>query len=247
MKHVGLLFFLLSLTTALSVPVPLGGAPQTTVAGVLTGTNGEVVWAPADGPYRITGNDVTVPVGLRLRILAGCEVQVEKARRLIVNGSLRVEGTAACHVVFTGVPGAALEANPASTGLPQAGPKWGGIQFVDTLNTENWISYAEVRDAQTMSGSIGLLRSAATIDHSTFSGTYWRVVYSKDSAPTVQYCTFPDTFGPTEDAVALRIDNVAEHIKGEGPIPSGRRFLIYRNTFGRVRRLLNVDRKLIFT
>lgn len=209
-----------------------GGMPQVIVNGTLSGVNGELLWTPESGPYRIEGGNAEAPIGLHLRILAGCEVQVEKGRSLIINGSLSVEGSDASHVVFRGVPGAPLEADPASDGLPQAPPKWGGVQFVDTLSAENWISYAEVHDAQTMAGSIGLVRSHATIDHCTFSGTHWRVVYSNASAPTVQYCTFSDTFGPDESAVALGIDNVAEHIKAVGAIPAGHRFLIYRNIFG---------------
>ncbi|MGI8604846.1 MAG: hypothetical protein ACR2OZ_17895 [Verrucomicrobiales bacterium] len=226
------IFAALSVIGSLSGAPPGGTPPQVIVSGTLSSPSGEVVWSQSAGPYRIAGGNVTVPVGLTLRILAGTEVQVEKPRELIVRGTLRVEGAADCHVAFISIPGAPLEPDPASTGLPPSAPKWGGIQFVDSMSAENRVSYCEVHDAQTMEGAIGLVRSHAVIDHCTFSGTHWRVIYSNASAPTVQYCTFPDTFGPTEDAVLLGIDNVAEQIKAEGVIPAGHRFLIYRNIFG---------------
>ena len=197
------------------------------VSGTLAGP--AVNWS---GMIRITGGNVTVPVGTTLTIAAGTEVQVQKARKLIVNGVLRVEGTAAAPVIFHPEPGVPNEADPASSGLPFAPPKWGGIQFVNTMSPDNWISYADVSHAQTMEGGIGLVASRATVDHCTISGTHWRGIYANASALTVQYCTFANVFGPTENAVTLGIDNVAEQIKAEGAIPAGHRFLIYRNTFG---------------
>ena len=83
------------------------------VSGTLTGP--AVTWS---GIMHITGGDVTVPVGTTLTIAAGTEIQVQKARKLIVNGVLRVEGTALSPVVFGPEPGAALEPDPASLGLP---------------------------------------------------------------------------------------------------------------------------------
>lgn len=205
----------------------LTSAMAVDVSGTLSGPT--VTWA---GMIRIIGGNVTVPVGTTLTIEAGTEVQVQKARKLIVNGVLRVEGTAAAHVVFHPEPGAPLEADPASAGLPFAPPKWGGIQFVNTMSPDNWVSYADVSHAQTMEGGIGLVASRATVDHCTMSGTHWRGIYANASALTVQYCTFANVFGPTENAVTLGIDNVAEQIKAEGAIPAGQRFLIYRNNFG---------------
>ncbi len=205
---------------------PPGGTPVD-VSGTLTGP--AVTWS---GIMHITGGNVTVPVGTTLTISEGTAVRVQKARKLIVNGILRVEGTEACPVIFGPEPGAALEADPAAAGLPAAPPKWGGIQFVNTMSAQNWITWAQVHHAQTMEGGIGLVGSRATIDHCTFSGTHWRVIYANASAPWIQYCTFPNSFGPTENAVTLGIDNVAEHVKAEGAIPAGQRFVIYRNTFG---------------
>jgi hypothetical protein len=197
------------------------------VSGTLSGAT--VTW---DSPKRIIGGDVIVPVGTTLTIAAGTDVQVQKARRLVVNGVLRVEGTSAAPVVFGPVSGAPMEADPASAGLPFAPPKWGGIQFVNTMSPDNWISYAQISHAQTMEGGVGLVASRAVVDHCNISGTHWRGIYANASALTVQYCTFANVFGPTENAVTLGIDNVAEQIKAEGAIPAGHRFLIYRNSFG---------------
>ncbi|HZJ14592.1 MAG TPA: hypothetical protein VFD27_06055 [Chthoniobacteraceae bacterium] len=205
-------------------PPPPG--PPIDVSGVLPA--GTTVWS---GIIHVTGN-VTVPVGGMLQVEPGTEIRFEGGRQLTIQGALQILGTADCHVRCTGIPGTAPVADPASSGLPPAPPKWAGIQFVDSMSAANVVTWCDIVDAQSLNGSIGLTRSRALIDHCTFAGSHWRLVYANASAPIIQYCTFPDMFAPNENPITLGIDNVAEQIKAEGTIPAAHRFLVYRNTFG---------------
>ena len=70
------------------------------------------------------------------------------------------------------------------------------------------------------------------IDDVRFSGTHIRMIYTEDASVIVENCIFPDMFAPDEQAAALGLDNISEHIKGEGDIPSGGRYIIRDNRFG---------------
>ena len=135
-------------------------------------------------------------------------------------------------VQLTSVPGAPLEDDPASDDLPPGPPKWDGIKIVDSMDPANRIAHVDIRNAQHREGSIGILRSQCVIDDVRFSDTHIRMIYTDDASVIVENCIFPDMFGPDEQAAALGLDNISEHIKGEGDIPAGGRYIIRDNRFG---------------
>ncbi len=74
--------------------------PVRDVAGVITG---DVVWGPSTAAvHRVTG-DVTVAAGSTLTLLPGTVVKFAAGRRLLVDGTVRADGTAASPVVLTSV------------------------------------------------------------------------------------------------------------------------------------------------
>lgn len=72
--------------------------PVRDVAGVITG---DVVWGPSTAAvHRVTG-DVTVAAGSTLTLLPGTVMKFAAGRRLVVDGSVRADGTASSPVVLT--------------------------------------------------------------------------------------------------------------------------------------------------
>ncbi|MGH8240490.1 MAG: hypothetical protein ACREXP_26215, partial [Steroidobacteraceae bacterium] len=65
--------------------------------------NGTVVWTPGNPaqPYTITAADLTIAAGAQLILQGGAQVRFGSGRRLTVNGTLVVKGTAVSNVVFT--------------------------------------------------------------------------------------------------------------------------------------------------
>ncbi|MBL49807.1 MAG: hypothetical protein CMP28_12775 [Roseibacillus sp.] len=198
---------------------------------VFDGAGSEIRWLAANGPYRVT-EDATVPSGNNLVIEAGTNVYFEPGTRLTINGSVRIEGTPTSRVQLTSVPGAPYEEDPASDGLPDGPPKWDGIKIVDSMDPANRIAHIDIRNAQHREGSIGIIRSQCVIDDVRFSGTHIRMIYTDDASVIIENSIFPDMFAPNEQAAALGLDNISEHIKGEGEIPSEGRYIIRNNRFG---------------
>lgn len=208
--------------------------------------DGVVLWSRSESPFHMV-SDVTIPSGTQLRIEAGTQVYMESGVRLQVEGTLQVLGGPGERVRFGPHPEAAPEDDPLLPGEQLSPPKWGGIRIVDSLSSENRIQYADIVHAQPRDnqGSIGVVRSECFIDHCTFSGTHYRMVYGRNCSLTVQYCTFPDMFAEEEDPVAIGLDNVAEQLKVEsgnfaeivddprfvGGFPVGGHFRVYYNNF----------------
>jgi hypothetical protein len=163
---------------------------------------GAIVWTPANGPYRVTG-DVTVPIGVALVIQAGTNVQFEQNRRMTVRGNLQVLGTPGQRVVFSHVPGttAVGDADPIKNGVQTGPPKWGGIRIVDSMNQENVVRHATFINAQGTDpltsenwGSLGFIRSWGLVEYCTWAGTHLRMCYGRNAKITVRRCTFPSMF-----------------------------------------------------
>lgn len=195
------------------------------------GVGSEIRWTSAGGPYRVTA-DAEVPVGRNLVIEAGTNVYFAPGRRLEVKGSIQIEGTPTMRVQLSSVPGATHVADPASNGLPNGPPKWDGIKIVDSMDPNNRIAHVDIRNAQDSQGAIGILRSQCVIDDVRFSGTHIRMIYTDDSSVIIENCVFPAMFAPNEQAAALGLDNISEHVKGDGTIPAGGRYIIRNNRFG---------------
>ena len=198
---------------------------------VFDGAGSEIRWIAANGPYRIT-SDAVVPPGGNLIIEAGTSVYFTPGSRLTVSGSVQIEGTPFSRVQLTSVPGAPFVADPASDGLPSGPPKWDGLKIVDSMDPTNRIAHVDIRNAQHREGAVGIIRSQCVIDDVRFSGTHIRMIYTEDASVIIENSTFPDMFAPDEQAAELGLDNISEHIKGEGDIPKDGRYIIRNNRFG---------------
>ncbi|MFP6904368.1 MAG: lamin tail domain-containing protein, partial [Verrucomicrobiota bacterium] len=188
--------------------------------------------APGDGPYRISGELVIAP-GATLTIQAGTSLYFDQGALITVNGVLKSQGSAYARVYCGPVPNAALVPDPAGNGgLPDGPPKWGGIQFVDSLSSANLMSHTDVHHAQDENGSVGIHRSELVLHQMSFSGTHLRMVYADSSSLGILESVFPDMFGPGENAEALGLDDISEHITSEGAFPATGFFIIQGNRFG---------------
>ena len=97
----------------------------------------------AGKPYHIT-DSLVVEEGSTLTIPAGSELYFHSEARMVVHGTLRVEGTAGSPVSFTGDRSGYV----AST-IPYEimSGQWGGIEFTPTSG-DNYISHASVRNTE---------------------------------------------------------------------------------------------------
>ncbi len=188
---------------------------------------GTIHWRAEDGPFHLV-DDATVPEGSLLQIDPGVSVYADPGVRLTVLGTIQALGTEYAPVRFSEHPEAADEDDPLLPGMQMGPPKWGGIRIVDSLSPDNIIQHAVFVNAQPTDnqGSIGVIRSECFIEHCTFSGTHYRMIYGRNCSLTVQHCIFPDMFAEDESPVALRLDNVAEQLKVESPaVPDDPRFV----------------------
>ncbi len=127
----------LCLTTALGSPrAGHAAAPDTThVQGAITANT---TWTASGSPYIVTG-DVRVPDSVTVTVQAGVVVKFEqigdheRKRRLIVRGTLNLQGTAGNRVVFTSSrddsPLAGGDTNGDGTKTEPSEGDWGYIQF----------------------------------------------------------------------------------------------------------------------
>ncbi|MCA9152133.1 MAG: lamin tail domain-containing protein, partial [Planctomycetales bacterium] len=111
-------------------------------------------------------------------------------------------------------------------------PRWKGIHFKNSRQDDNAITYADIEYAQSPDGSVGVLESNAEINHVSFKGTHYRMVYATNASILVHNSDFPDMFAENEDPAELGLDNISEHIKATGRTPAGGRFIIQGNRFG---------------
>ena len=188
--------------------------------------SGTITWTAAGGPYRVTA-DTTVPLGTTLLISPGTSVQFNQNTKLTVSGTIKVLGTENAHVVFSHVPGAT--GTDPITGQANRPAKWAGIVVTGPTTgpaiTGNEFHYCDFINAQPAvaagnTGSLGIIRAFALIDHCIFLGTHLRQVYGENCALQVQYCTFVDPFDPLVDADnptnppnGYGLDNIAEPLK----------------------------------
>jgi len=186
-----------------------------------------------DGPWYVT-EDVIVEEGATLTIEPGTTVYFDEATRLVVRGTLIAEGLPMRRIRFTGLPGAAAVPNrPGGRGgLPDGPPRWGGIQFRDTMSDQNLIAHADFDYAQNSTGSIGARNSQIVVDDVTFFGTHLRMVYADASSVIIRNSVFANMFADGESPAELGLDNISEQIKSIGRIPDGGQFIIQNNLFG---------------
>ncbi len=183
----------------------------TDISGTLTQ---DTTLNAASGPYKVSA-DLIVPPGVTLTITPATTVFFDPGTQLTVQGRLVAEGAENELIYFADTPTLA--------------GKWNGIRFTDTPE-DNFVSYAVVNNAESTSGSIGLINSNAVLDHLQWAGSKRRLVFTNNSSIIVQNCIFPDRFGPDEGPVSGD-DNTVESINGSG-IPLEGHCIIRNNIFG---------------
>lgn len=171
----------------------------------------DTTWGPQQNPYTVSG-ELKVPKGVTLTLLPGTIVQFQASSRIVINGRLVAEGTAAQPIQFTHAGSSA---------------RWLGLQFDQTME-DNRICHALLEYARTDDGMIGLQQSRLLLEYDEFDHCDRRRIRTMSSNLTVRHCRFDDIFGPTE---APTTDNMSENIWGSG-IPDGGWFLIEENVFG---------------
>ena len=194
--------------------------------------NEDRVLSATAGPYTVS-EELVVEAGATLTIEPGTNIYFAEGARITVHGVLRAIGSDFSRIRFGPDPAAPRVANPAGNGnLPDAPPKSGGIQFVDTLSGQNLLSFVDILHAQSAEGSVGVHRSEVMLDNMSFAGSHLRIIYADSSSVTLQNSVFPDMFAPGESPIGLDLDNISEHVKGEGAYPENGHFIIRGNIFG---------------
>lgn len=138
----------------LPILLPCLAFAQTNVSGNQSGT-----WTFNNSPYRVTG-DVTVPLGQRLDIEPGVEINFQGYYRFYVDGNLQAIGTEESMIIFT-------------TDAPSTG--WGGLR-VETSDTIR-LEYCRIEHGSALGseypdyhgGALVLLTSNATVRNCVFA------------------------------------------------------------------------------
>lgn len=205
---------------------------------------GDITWSPQNGPYRVTGN-VTVPAGSTLHILPGTSVFFDAGVRMTVNGIIDAQGTPHERIRFSTTPGTAQVADIRPE-LGLAPPHWGGLHVSGSNSPLNIVSHADFEFAQPSTaandGSIGVVGGGQLVlDDITNFGSHLRWIYANASSIIIRNSVLYDMFENCDcpaghpQSMTPAIDNIAEHIKGEGGIPAGGHFIIENNVIGRNR------------
>jgi hypothetical protein len=171
----------------------------------------DTTWGPQQNPCTVAG-ELRVPKGLTLTLVPGVTVLFQGGARIVINGRLLAEGTAAEPIRFTRATSAA---------------HWLGLQFSQTME-DNRIGHALFEYARTDDGMIGLQQSRLLLEDVEFDHCDRRRIRTLGSNLTVRHCRFGDMFGPTEPPTT---DNMSENIWGSG-IPDDGWLLIEDNVFG---------------
>ncbi len=172
---------------------------------------GSTTWRSELNPYTVTG-ELKVPKGMTLTILPGTSVLFQADARILVNGRLLAEGTAAEPILFT----RATDKN-----------RWRGVQFDQTME-DSRIRHARLEWARTDDGMVGLQKSRLLLEDVEFDHCDRRRIRTLSSSLIVRRCRFHDLFGPSEPPTT---NNMSEHLWGSG-IPDGGWLILEDNVFG---------------
>jgi predicted outer membrane repeat protein len=157
--------------------------------------------------------ELKVPKGTTLTILPGTKVLFQEGARILVNGRLWAEGTAADPLLFTRATDKSY---------------WRGLQFDQTVE-DNRICHARLEYARTDDGMVGLQKSRLLLEDVEFDHCDRRRIRTLSSSLIVRRCRFADMFGPDEPPTT---NNMSENLWGSG-IPDGGWLIIEDNVFGR--------------
>ncbi|MDX2486590.1 MAG: CotH kinase family protein [Gammaproteobacteria bacterium] len=116
-----------------------------------------------EGRWQVNGS-LIIPGGYSLIVPAGTTLQFDAASGMVVNDSLRIDGTAEKPVILEGIP---IEGNPGT---------WQGIAVLNAGN-DSHISYATIRNTTgidlppwKLTGGTTFYQSNVDIGHTTFEG-----------------------------------------------------------------------------
>jgi len=176
------------LMTASSAPVLSGNtAMDNTYNGVAVSESSvstDTTWNAGDLPYILVGN-VTVNSGRTLTLAAGTEVRFKKGyTALIVNGTLRAQGTAEDPILFT-----SNEASPAK------GDWWSitfGTTSVSSVLEHVVVEYAGYAMYYPYPPALEINSSSVTVSNSIIRHNKDEGVYVYNASPTIMNSTITD-------------------------------------------------------
>jgi hypothetical protein len=172
-----------------TMPVSAKGQDVTRLSGETVYTSDTTF--SADKPYLVSGN-ITVEEGATLTIPAGAKLMMHDSAELIVNGSLRIEGTVEKPVEIVGDrTGYVASTIPYEVMSGQ----WRGIYFNST-SANNYIANASIRNSEEglvldrLGGSVE--QPALTIINTVVRNTKGYIIEAIHSSLTAIGCVFAD-------------------------------------------------------
>ncbi|MSR77347.1 MAG: hypothetical protein EXS63_03865 [Candidatus Omnitrophica bacterium] len=192
------------------------------VSGTLTK---DTVWRANDGPIIVT-NDITVPLGVTLKIEPGTVIKFVKNSALRINGVLNARGTDDRKIIFT-----SLEATPKKS-------DWTGIILTGANASASQITYAKIEYSKF---GIGMTDTSPTISHVTSLLNAQGFTMTGNSAPNLTHVVTSNNdyglalFGSHPFITNSQVINNGAGIylspsKGVDPKPVMSRSSIYNNT-----------------
>ena len=151
----------------------LAVAPSLAQATTLPGTiSSNQTWDAAGSPY-VANDWVTIPSGVTVTVDPGAVIKLERSVKLIVDGTLDVEGTSSNPVTFTSLRDDSIsgDTNGDGTATSPAQQDWRGIVFDSggggeihhaNINYTGWFGFAGI---QAQSGSSLTAITDSEIDH----------------------------------------------------------------------------------
>jgi hypothetical protein len=161
-----------------SVTVHRIGGSFTDVGGPLAA---DTVWNAAGGPYLMTGN-VTVPAGVRLRILPGTVIFGQSGASIIVQGELDAQGSQVQPIIFRA---ASCDNRWGGIGLEATGTDAGSFTHII-----RWCDLEYGGVAPGFTGNVSPRAARVLVDHSKFNFVTANAVDGVDARVEVRDSSF---------------------------------------------------------
>jgi hypothetical protein len=195
------------------VPVP---PVATTPAITVTGTLASGTWSR--GPYLLQGQ-TTLPAGATLTIDPGTVIEMGSSGALLVQGTLKAQGTAAAPIVFT------------SDSAQPAPDSWYGLVVDGATAVNSVLDHVQVFYGSATSSGDALLAltegANITVSNSVFAqGSGNGIAVDNNTRPTISNCTFGNL---ANYAITAPVDDLGL-ITGAGFGPNQRGFQLAGGT-----------------
>ena len=153
--------------------------------GILSATPVTIPYYPATAYYM--RDDLTIPEGATLVISPGTVIKTDSANALIVEGALRVLGTASNPVYFTSLSDDSVGGDTDGQTATPVPADWAGIKFQDSSDDVlSLIDYAVIRyGGWNGYGAITLVNASPTIQNTSITQSYWYGISTSNSTPTL--------------------------------------------------------------